>query len=110
MGIKRQATSIADNVDLSEKTKIKQIEKLYGKKLGRQKSQRVYMVSGGGRAARPSGKKVPKGATKVYVDKRLKADKLGTKHSANRKLKGKLQKASSRRRMNAKNKRRKRNK
>ena len=38
--IKRQATSIADNNDLSEKTKIKQIEKLYGK-LGRKKNKRV---------------------------------------------------------------------
>eukprot|EP01083_Nonionella_stella_P291535 991965_1 len=75
--IRRKATVLADNQDLSERTKIKQIEKLYGK-LGRRKNTRVYMIAGKGRKARPSdGKKPPKNAVKVYVDKRLKADKLG---------------------------------
>eukprot|EP01084_Bolivina_argentea_P115533 205442_1 len=106
--IKRRASAIADGQDLSERTKIKQIEKIYAK-LGRKKNKRVYMVATStGRKARPAdGKKPPKNATKVYVDKRLKADKLGSKHAKKRKLIGKI-KASSKRQRNAKNKRRKR--
>eukprot|EP00484_Ammonia_sp_Unknown_P029803 CAMPEP_0197051364 /NCGR_PEP_ID=MMETSP1384-20130603/26045_1 /TAXON_ID=29189 /ORGANISM="Ammonia sp." /LENGTH=946 /DNA_ID=CAMNT_0042483917 /DNA_START=24 /DNA_END=2864 /DNA_ORIENTATION=- len=111
--IKKQATSIADNNDLSEKTKIKQIEKLYGK-LGKKKNKRVYMLSSGGRAARPAnGKKPAKGATKVYVDRRLKADKLGLTHSSKRKSKTTAKRitgkqGSRRRQRNCKNLRRKR--
>eukprot|EP00485_Elphidium_margaritaceum_P008525 CAMPEP_0202698920 /NCGR_PEP_ID=MMETSP1385-20130828/12155_1 /ASSEMBLY_ACC=CAM_ASM_000861 /TAXON_ID=933848 /ORGANISM="Elphidium margaritaceum" /LENGTH=967 /DNA_ID=CAMNT_0049355749 /DNA_START=9 /DNA_END=2912 /DNA_ORIENTATION=+ len=107
--IKKQATVIADNNDLSEKSKIKQIEKLYGK-LGKKKQNRVYMVGSAGRKHRPAdGKKPAKNAVKVYVDKRMKTDKRAIKFNNKRKLAGKIKKAaSSKRQKNAKNKRRNR--
>jgi len=109
--IKGKATKIADCEDLRESTKIKQIQKLYGA-LGRHKKKRVYMVATSmRRKARPvDGKKPPKNARKVFVDTRLKADKLGTKHAKKRKLAGNKVKKSVRRQQNRKNRRKGRGK
>ena len=107
--IKRQATSIADSNEISEKAKIKQIEKLYARHGKKKKIDKVLMISGKGRKSRPvNGKRPQKGAIKMLVDKRLKADKLGHKHAQKRKLKGKIKK-STKRQMGRHNLRKKRN-
>jgi len=104
--IRGKATKIADNPDLGERTKIKQIQKLYGNTLGKRSRPRVYMLQGKHGGSHPvGGKKPPRNAIKLKVDRRLKADKLGTKNKAKRKNKGARAVASVRRRMNRKNRR-----
>ena len=105
--IRGKATRIADNPDLNERTKMKQIRQLYGKTLIKKKLPRVYMMTGPRGGTKPIGKgKVPKNAIRIKVDKRLKADKMGLKHSSKRKKAGKGKAASNKRQLNRKNKRR----
>ncbi|ETO17667.1 hypothetical protein RFI_19652 [Reticulomyxa filosa] len=103
--IRRQAVGIADSTDLSEKSKIKQIQSLYARLGRKQKKLRpVLMVSGRNRKARPAdGTKPAKNAPKRYVDKRLKSDKLGLKHARKRHARGKVGKKSTKRQLNRKN-------
>jgi len=107
--IKRQATKIADNQDLSEKSKIKQIQKLYKKMNRKEKVNKVYMICSGSKGMNglkrvKSKTKMPKNALKVRVDRRLKADKLGKTHVLKRLQKGKIKR---KRTMNRKNVRKK---
>jgi len=85
--IKKQATGIADSTEISERSKIKQIETLYGrmgKKIG--KKPKVLMVASRNRKHRPAdGKQPPRNALKIFVDSRMKKDKLGLKHAMKRK-------------------------
>jgi len=105
--IKKQATGIADSTELSERSKIKQIEKLYGK-YGKKvaKPPKVLMVASKNRKHRPAdGKKPPRNALKVFVDSRLKKDKLGLKHAMKRKANNKKT-AKQKKQPQRKNKRR----
>lgn len=105
--IRNQATKIADNPDMGERTKIKQIQQLYGKTLGKRKRPRVYMLAKGPAGAVPvGGGKPSRNAIRIKVDKRMKADKLGAKNKSKRHKKGKGPVQSVRRRMNKKNRRR----
>ncbi len=78
--LKTQAESVSENAALSDKDKIKTIEKLYSKsKSKKKKVERTYVVAkkSGGRAQSEARKSV-KGPVKV-VDKRMKKDKRALK-------------------------------
>jgi len=77
-----KAKSIVASADLTERDKIKQIQKLYKGQLSKVKPQKVYVV---GRKVVSSN--IPKGRNvrMKLVDPRLKKDKRGKKSSDNRK-------------------------
>ena len=77
--IRRTATGIAESSLVSERSKIKQIQALYAKANRNQKKpDKVLMVTTHrNKKPKPTGKKAPKNAPRVVVDKRLKADKRG---------------------------------
>jgi len=76
-----KAKSIASNSELSERDKIKQIQKVYKGQLNKVKPSKVYVVG-----RKLVGSKIPRGKNVriKLVDPRLKKDKRGKKASENR--------------------------
>jgi AdoMet-dependent rRNA methyltransferase SPB1 len=74
--IKQQANVISNQEEVSERNKIKQIQKLYNKEMRDDKTEKKYTVSRSFKSV-----KNPKshGKTTTFVDKRLKKDKRAAK-------------------------------
>jgi AdoMet-dependent rRNA methyltransferase SPB1 len=72
--VKKQAHVISNQEEISEFSKIKQIERLYKREMNRSKEKKKYVVSRSGKIK--TGKT---GRNLRFVDKRLKKDKRATK-------------------------------
>lgn len=97
--VKKKAQVIANQEEIGEGSKMRQIEKLYKKELNKNKEEKKYVVV-------RSKQKVGKNSRNVkYVDKRLKKDKRGQKRAERRnKTKGKNQRTLAKKNKKANNK------
>ena len=80
--LKPKAEAIANQTDISESIKVKQLQKLYKKEINNHKTEKKYIVS---RTFHKDRKTLRKGGRNVrFVDKRLKKDKRAMKNKKKR--------------------------